>query len=356
MKIVTVGYLHGAGGAERQIVMLSNELADRGHDVHLIVLVNHTSPYVISDKVKVIDLTSYESEKGNKIVNRFYAFKRALKQICPKVTICYNVQPIYYCTLISSSIKGRVIYSERGDPYDDEYIGLLGKIRNFSFKYTDGFVFQSEGAQEYFNKKIQKRSIVIHNSVALPKTYEIPQERDRRIVSVGRMHPQKNIPLLIDAFAIVHKTLPSYKLDIYGEGEMRDEYQKKIDNMGLQDYITLNKSRKDIFDCIRTASLFVLSSDFEGMPNALMEAMALGLPCVATDCRPGGVRSLITDGENGFIVPRMNVGALAEKMIYVLSNKEIANHIAINARNILNTHSNKSVFDKWENFLYKIST
>ena len=111
--------------------------------------------------------------------------------------------------------------------------------------------------------------------------------------------------------------------------------------MGLDCLIDLNPSRKDIFDCIRTARLFVLPSDFEGMPNALMEAMSLGLPCVSADCRPGGARTLIEDGVNGLIVPMRNPQAMAEKIEYLLNNPEQAERVAKEARKLGETHTNE---------------
>ena len=144
---------------------------------------------------------------------------------------------------------------------------------------------------------------------------------------------------------------PSIRLDFYGDGEMHDELQDKINYLGLEHRVTLHPSTKDIFDCIRTAQLFVLSSDYEGMPNALMEAMALGLPCISTDCRPGGARTLIDNGQNGLIVPVKDVDTLAETMMFVLDNPDLAEDMAQEARLLGETHTNKIIFDKWNDFL-----
>ena len=132
------------------------------------------------------------------------------------------------------------------------------------------------------------------------------------------------------------------------------QIQTKINAMGLAERVHLHASRKDIFDCIRTARLFVLTSDFEGMPNALMEAMALGLPCISTDCRPGGARTLIESGKNGIIVPTRNVNALADKMKYMLDNPQEAERMAEEAYKIGETHTNKVTFDRWNIFLKSI--
>lgn len=351
MKIVTVGYLHGSGGAERQIIMLSNELAQRGHNVHLVVLNEYKSPYPVSGDVIIHDLTNVEYGKF-RIFQRFKAFQKVLSKIQPDVTINYNLQSAYFSLLIKKNWTGKVLYSERGDPYDIEYSGLLGIVRNITYKNMDALVFQSEGARDFFKIGPKQKAIVIHNSVSVPQDkYPIAKKRDNRIVTVGRLHPQKNPHLLLNAFAKIASGYPMVTLEFYGDGELHDELQKKINTLGLADRIRLNASRKDIFDCIRNARLFVLPSDYEGMPNALMEAMSLGLPCISADCRPGGARTLIEDGKNGFIVPVKDIDAMADKIAYLLDNPDAAEKIALEARHLGETHTNKVVFDEWNKFL-----
>ncbi len=351
MIITTIAYLHGAGGAERQIVMLSNEMVIRGHEVHMIVLNEFNAPYPISDKVIVHDLSGRDKGKWA-VFKRFLAFREIIKKIKPNITISYNLQGAYFSLLEGKSVCGKILYSERGDPYDKEYSGLLGKVRDYTCRHVDAMVFQSEGAKEFFTIGKRQKTIVIHNSVTVPQNkYPIAEKRDNRIVTVGRLHPQKNPYLLLDAFTMIAPKYPSIRLDFYGDGEMHDELQDKINYLGLEHRVTLHPSTKDIFDCIRTAQLFVLSSDYEGMPNALMEAMALGLPCISTDCRPGGARTLIDNGQNGLIVPVKDVDTLAETMMFVLDNPDLAEDMAQEARLLGETHTNKIIFDKWNDFL-----
>lgn len=355
MKLALTAYLHGNGGAERQITMLANAMAERGHEVHFLVLSEFNKKYEISPLVQVHDLTEEEKKAIHPIIGRYKALKRAYKEIKPDCTIHYNLQSAYLTAAMPKKVYCKSIYSERGDPFDKEYDGLLGIIRNWCVKHTDGFMFQSEGARDFFDAEVANRSVVIHNSVSVPvEKYPMPESRDNRIVSVGRLHEQKNQTLLIDAFAKIAEEFPECTLENYGDGQLRDILQQKIDKYSLTDRVTLHPARKDVFDAIRTARLFVLSSDYEGMPNALMEAMALGLPCVATDCRPGGARTLVEEGVNGYVVPRMNIDALADKMRYVLSHKEVANTIANGGRKIAETHTEKITFDKWEEFIKRI--
>lgn len=354
MKIATIAYLHGAGGAERQIIMLSNEMAERGHEVHMIVMCDFKSPYPISEKVIVHDLST--EERGVlKMVRRFVAFGKAIRRIKPDITICYNIQSAYFSLFVGKNVCGKILYSERGDPYDEEYSGMLGRLRDWTCKRVDAMVFQSEGAKDFFKIGRRQKAIVIHNSVTVPQEkYPITEMRDNRIVNVGRLHPQKNPILLLEAFAAIAPKYPKVTLEFYGDGELHDKMQIEISRLGLEDRVTLHQSRKDIFDCIRTARMFVLTSDYEGMPNALMEAMSLGLPCISTDCRPGGARTLIENGKNGFIVPIRDIGALTQKMEYLLNNPTLAENIAKEARRIGETHTNELTFNKWNKFLQSI--
>lgn len=353
MKIACIGYLHGAGGAEKQIIMLANALAARGHEIHLIILAANNSQYDIRNDVNKHDLSDLEKKSGSKILNRYLALKEILKEIVPDASINYWLQSAYFCAMMSKSITGKVIYSERGDPGDKEYSGMLGIVRWLAFKRINGFVFQSEGARNYFSEKIRKKSIVIHNSVSIPDDkYTIPCEcRKKKIVTVGRLHPQKNQKILIDAFSKIANDFPEFVLDIYGDGELKKDLQEQICRLDMEKRIYLKGTVKNILDYVYDASIFVLSSDYEGLPNSLMESLALGVPSISTDCKPGGARTLIKDGLNGWIVPRGNADILAKKIKQVL-NSEIDNCLlkkeAISFRV---SHSSKTVFNKWDEYI-----
>ena len=282
MRIACVAYLHGAGGAERQIIMLANNLARQGENVSLIVMVDFKSKFPIYKDVNVIDLTYCEKEKGNKIVNRFRALRKVYREISPQVTIHYWLQSAYLSTMMSSKLAGKIIYSERGDPSDSEYSGLLGVVRSLAFRRIQGFVFQSKGAEDYFSDSIKKRAIVIPNPISVPEgEYITPcKNRSKKIVNIGRLHPQKNQTLLIEAFSRMSASFSEYSLEIFGDGDLKEELTDKIKKLNLSNRVFLKGTTMNIYDEMYDASLFVLSSDFEGMPNALMEAMALGDMCV----------------------------------------------------------------------------
>ena len=354
MRIACVAYLHGAGGAERQIIMLANELANRGEDVHLIVLAANNSKYKINNKkITIHDLSSKEAS-SIRILSRYKQLKKVLRLIMPDVSIHYWLQSAYFCALMPKKITGKIIYSERGNPGDKEYRGLLGIVRKFAFAKIDGFVFQSIGAKDYFNRSIQEKSVVIPNSVFIPEgKYSTPcTKREKIIINVGRLHPQKNQQMLIRAFSLVHDEFPEYKLIIFGDGELKKELLDLIDNLNLNKKVYLHKSVDNILDYVYKASLFVLSSDYEGMPNALMEAMAIGVPSISTNYKPGGVIELIDENRNGWIVPINDEVALARKIKQALNNDN--DNIMRHAMIIRKKFSSEVIFNKWDDYCHKI--
>ncbi len=355
MKILSVGYFHGAGGAQRQLIMLSNMFAEKGNEVYLCVMADNKIPYELNKKISVVDITCAEKEAGLSIINRYIEYKKVVKKIKPDIILCFNLQTTYLSVALPKKYRKKIVYSERNDPSDKEYKGILGVVRYLTFKYVDGFVFQTKGARDYFDASIRSKSVIIPNSISISSSqYQLPRVREKRIVNVGRLHPQKNQLLLIESFAKIVPDFPDYILEIYGDGQLKDFLTCKTRELGVENRVRFIPSQKNIHDCINNAALFVLTSDYEGMPNALMEAMVLGLPCISTDCSPGGARDLIENDVNGIIVPCRNAEILAEKMKTILSDPVGASKIGIKAMEIERSHSKIIIFEKWNSFFRKI--
>lgn len=352
MKIVFLSYLHGFGGAEKQNIMLANSMAERGHDVTVVSICANDLKYPLNEKINCVFLPDRKTN-ALRVVTRYSDIRRTLKKLNPDVTVSFWFQSAYMTAFMNKRITGKIIYSERGDPGDKEYSGVLGMIRGVSLPRIDGFVFQSKGAQQYFDKRIQKRSVIIPNPVFLnlKESGSIPQRRNA-IVTIGRLHPQKNQKLLINAFISLVPSLPDdFRLEIYGDGELADSLQQMIDENKMRDRIILMGTSPDVHDKIKDAALFVLSSDYEGLPNTLLEAMALGVPCISTDCRPGGAREIITDGEDGYIVPVGDARRLAEKMLEVIQNKALQERFSALGKEKMKQFVPSVIYDKWEGYM-----
>ena len=224
--------------------------------------------------------------------------------------------------------------------------------------FSHGVVFQTRGAQKFFERydKIYSNSTVIPNPVvvnekilSMQQNIPSPSEREKIIVTVGRLSlAQKRQDVLLEAFKIFRATHPEYKLVVYGDGADKDQIQKIIDQMGLTDCATLAGKIDNVESAIFNAAAFVLTSDFEGIPNALIEAMSIGVPSVSTDCSPGGAALLINDGENAFLVPTGDAIAIAEKLSVVVDDEDVAQTFSKNGPSIADTFCEAIIADKWE--------
>lgn len=351
MKMVFLSFLHGFGGAEKQIIMLANEMTNKGHDVTLISLNSNNMCYYLNPKVNYIFIP--DNNLGVfKILGRYIELRKYLKKLKPDIIINFWFQTAYLTAFMSRTITGKIIYSERGDPGDKEYSGILGFIRSITLPRIDGFVFQSYGAMKFFDSNVQKKSIIIHNPVYVDKEEcLICNQREKTIVTIGRLHAQKNQQLLINAFAQIADQFPSYKLEIYGDGELRDELQNQILSLKMEERIFLLGTSKNVLNLIKNASLFVLSSDYEGLPNTLIEAMSLGIPCISTDCRPGGAREIINDGENGIITKCGDCGELSSAIKFILSNPEKGLQFSKEGKKIVEKFNPIKIYEKWEKWI-----
>ncbi|WP_288070644.1 glycosyltransferase [Adlercreutzia caecimuris] len=356
MRIACIAYLHGSGGAERQIVTLANGLLERGHEVHLVVLHTNNPRYAIDPDVIVHDLTYAECGAGNRIPARYWALRRCLTNLTPDATVHFWMQSAYFAAMMPERVRGRAVYSERGDPGDDEYSGLLGLVRWAAFKKMSGFVFQTEAARDHFSDSVRCRSAVIPNPVIIPDDLLSRDTlvRETRVVSIGRLAPQKNQFLLLEAFSLVVRRFSSYELWIYGEGELREALIERARQLHILDRFKIIEPCYDVLDQIKNASLFVLSSSYEGMPNALLEAMALGLPCVTTDFAPcGAAASIVKDGLDGLVVSS-DPQSLANAMCSLLEDAKLASALGDNARETAEGYSPKRIFSLWDNFLRNV--
>ena len=246
-----------------------------------------------------------------------------------------------------------LVVSERNDPSIDPASNVKRLLRNVLYCRPNWFVFQTPDAKRYFSKKIQDRSNIVLN----PLSGSIPDcwlgEREKRIVSVGRLNNQKNFPLLIEAFLLFHKKHPDYILEIYGDGMLEDKLKSYISDCQLEEFVFLKGFIKDVHDRIKKAAMFVMSSDFEGLPNALIEAMALGLPSISTDCPCGGPRMLIKDGVNGRLVSVNNVNELCDAMLFC-AEEEHAEKLSIESRKIRDIVSREKIVSEWEALIHHI--
>ncbi len=249
----------------------------------------------------------------------------------------------------------KVVVSVRADP-NMEYntLGLKASMLS-TFGKASGIIVQSNGAKSWFPNYIQKKCVILPNAIDasfIRKRYV--GDREKEIVMVGRLDENKNQALVIKAFSNISKEYPEFRLKIYGDGPDRLKLKRLADTLGLGNKIEFPGNVMHVAEHIEKASLYILASRQEGMPNSLIEAMALGLPCISTDCPCGGPRELIESGKNGLLVPVDDLDAMTESIRRVLSDQEFAIQIGTAASEIKSQFSKEAANDKWKEYFDKI--
>ncbi|MBE5743456.1 MAG: glycosyltransferase family 4 protein [Clostridiales bacterium] len=356
MKIMFYIPSLGSGGAERVISTLANEFSNSGNDVVIGLIRNDICCYELNKNVVTTSLNCDEDMGFNRIKRvklRRKKIRNLYLQHKPDVVISFLATTNIDVCFALKNENVPVIVSERNDPSVEPRSKIKKIIRKIAYLYASGFVFQTEDAKNYFSKKIQKKSTVIINPLYanLPDVFK--GERENRIVAVGRLNYQKNYPLLIDAYSEIVKEFPDYTLEIYGKGELEQELHELVESKRLKGNVNFKGFCSNVHEEIKKASLFVMSSDFEGMPNALLEALALGIPCISTDCPCGGPKTLIKNGENGLLVPIKDKGALVNAIKKVLSDKVFAENLGNNATKIREIASVDVITSKWLEYIEK---
>lgn len=340
------------GGAERVVSLLSNEFVKHGYSVEILMYYDEEIFYDINDRVKI---TFVERETKTKVLlrNIFWIHKYFKKNAQAVISF---LAPFNMLSLVAScGLTMPVIVADRNDPHKVPRNRVIRIIRNFLYHFADGVVLQTRQNQKYFSKYVQRKSVVIYNPVDMREKagMALSTEKKEQIVTVGRLIPQKNQKMLLDAFAEIHRIYPEYELILYGEGFYRKELERKIAEMGMINCIFLPGKVKDVHERIATAKMFVLCSDYEGMPNALIEAMCLGMPVIST--KVSGALDLIEDDKNGVLINVGDVHELINQMLCVLQDSEKQLRYAKKAIELNQVLDMTRVFSQWEDFIRNIS-
>lgn len=350
-----------AGGAERAAVSLSNSFCEKDHEVEIITFSGEESFYPVNENVRVSCAGFDEIEHSASFkrllgsVKRMFRLRSFVKSKGLDVLIGMSFSMTWYAVFATILTSTKSIGTERNNPYKYKASKLNSFLRRFFYRLCGGYVFQTEKSSKFFTDELRDRDIIIPNAIFNEAIYELepPEQREKVICSVGRLTQQKRFDLLIDAFKRIADRFPDYNLVIFGEGELRQELEAQRDRLGLKERIYLPGTNPEAVKLVNRTGVFVLSSDMEGMPNALMEAMAMGVPCVSTRCDMGP-EELIENGENGLLVDVGSSEQLAAAMFKYITDTDFAEKISANGRKMLKTHSVDAISEKWLEFIEKI--
>ncbi|MBE5063456.1 glycosyltransferase [Lachnospiraceae bacterium DSM 108991] len=338
------------GGAERVVANLCNRLCDNNR-LMILTSVRKPSVYYLDERIVIKSLDRLEELSSKIITKNIERLKRLIlevREFNADILISFLSEPCFRSLLVKRKIGIPVIICQRNDPKEEYKSFVYRSLMKWLYPKAEGAVFQTEEQKKFFPIKLQKKSIVIANPVAdeyICDDYRYPLSR--KIIAVGRLDAQKNFKLLIKAFQEFSKEYPDYTLQIYGEGPEREVLEKLITACDLTNRVFLCGRVKDIKKKLLEAEFFVISSDYEGMPNALIEAMALGIPVISTDCPCGGPAELISNENMGILTPVKNVKALSRAMECYASNHGLAVRYGSNAKKILTKVSPDSVTKRW---------
>lgn len=355
MKILFLNTNIGYGGASKMIVWVANQCAKKGHDVTFLTYRDKNVYQTLSPQVKLIQESLEEVNGSGNAIATVMWLNRFIKKCRFDLGVAFLSPSMLRMAIAAKGTKMKVVFSQRGDPYyADKCKNIKSKAVNWlntwAFNQADGYVFQTQMAQAYYYKAIQDRAVVIPNPIRqMQRTEEREGNIRKSFVAVGRLDiKQKRQDLMIGAFNIISAKYPDFKLEIYGDGE--DEEKVKLLAASNKNIHLMGKT-SNVVEAIQNAWATILSSDFEGIPNALLESMSLGVPSISTDCSPGGAAMLIRNKENGLLTPRGDAKALAEAMEYTILHHEETEEMARVGQEVNELYSEDKISDRWNSFL-----
>ena len=347
-----------SGGAGNVIQILASGFAEKNYKVSVLLL----NGKKIEQKydmhgAEVIDFPLSVYAKGYTPIDRVYnsvqAIKKQFNSINPDVIVSFLTENNILCCIANKG-KKPIIISERNDPFIEKHKKYWDFLRILKYPKADKIVVQCSNFKYFCNGRFTKNTVVIPNPILKPNTYHVPHNKDEiTLIALGRLQSQKNFSWLIDRMYSIHNANKNVSLKIYGEGPLENQLRLQINQLNLQDCVELAGFTSTAHETLAKADIYVMTSDYEGFPNALSEAMAVGLPSVSRKCHDG-IYDLVQNGVNGFTVETDDIDGFENRVLELASDFTLRTIISENAKSVSNDFSIEKIVDIWENSVNEI--
>ncbi len=353
--LFTIGSLAG-GGAERVISVLANRFCQTKFDVYILQILENKVGYELNDNIHVLSLELGQQKGIQRNFVRVKKIRKIITNIDPDIVISF-LSIINISTIISLiGKKYPIIVSERSDPRHEPKKMSERLIRDILYTLSPKvyFVFQTSYAKKCFSNKVQRRSRIIYNPIRDNLPIPFNGIRQNKIVAVARLQEDKNYPLLLTAFSKFRNQHNDYALHIYGVGPLQKQLEALCKQLHIESYVYFHGFANDVDNLINDAKMFILPSNYEGISNAMLESLALGIPTICTDCPAYGAREFIDNGNSGFIVDLNNCDQLLDRMNTLADNNELCKKFTKNSIKIVNRISEGKITQEWIDFIQEI--
>lgn len=355
--IIFVTVSMGGGGTERVISILANYYCNMNIPVTILMIAEHRVAYELDKRIQVVNVSETTGGSLIRRIKRVISLRKYFKNNSNAEIIAMGTVTAMFSLLAKIGLKCTVVISERNDPNRLNHKPIskpIRLLRNFLYRGAKAIVLQTEDVKACFPNYLVKKSVVIPNPISesLPEVY-INTNREKTVITAGRLTEQKNHKLLIDAFCKFFEFHPEYRLEIYGKGEMEEELKAYVQILGMTEYISICGFCEDLYTKLQTSGIYVSSSNWEGISNSLIEALAIGIPTIATDCPVGGSRMFIQNMENGILIKINDENALIDGLLKIAENFDFASHISANAIKIRELLSVEKIAALWQQTFVK---
>ena len=346
MKVFFVSSTLTSGGSERVISLIANHMAEKGHEVEILCLRDPVVFYPIDEKVRV---TFAENEVGKSLMKKVLWLRKYVKEEKPDVVVAFMIL-VYITTLFAlTGARVPIITSERNDPASFSW--WKRALRRVLLPRTTCHVVPTQKIKDYYTEDIKRKTVIIGNPVT-NKVFDVqPVEKKDAMINVARLFPQKNQKMLIRAFHSIKDQIPTYQLKIYGEGPLRQDLQSLIDELQLSDRVELCGRTEKVLEEMNAARIFVMSSNHEGLSNAMIEAICIGLPIVST--KVSGTEELIEEGRNGLLTDVGNEQQLADALLRLAKDEALQQSMGKNNKENAKRFKESEVLNQWETLICK---